>query len=174
MIRQGADVPSCLDHNFNTPLHLAVAADQPDCVRVLLDEGGADVLALDAAGRTALDLAEAGSYDFIVRMLHEHLEQKILEQQAAAVAAGSEKQASAEEQEAAAAAEGKDGVAAAAVGESMEELAAAARAVSKPEALAAVHEGRAITAPAISSSLSPTLLARVQPSHLCPEPCSKE
>lgn len=65
-----ADVKTACDGN--TPLHLAVDSNFAECVRVLVEEGCADINSMNIYGKTPLDRAQEHGFGDIVQFLLQH------------------------------------------------------------------------------------------------------
>jgi len=64
------DVKTACDGN--TPLHLAVDSNFIECVKVLVEEGRANVNSMNVDGKTPLDKAQEHGFDDIVKFLKQH------------------------------------------------------------------------------------------------------
>ncbi|XP_064381820.1 arf-GAP with SH3 domain, ANK repeat and PH domain-containing protein 1-like isoform X2 [Halichondria panicea] len=64
-----------VDDDGNTPLHLAVSNDNPQCVKLLLNHG-ADITIKNKEGRNPMDLAEETSYDECIELLQDASKKK--------------------------------------------------------------------------------------------------
>jgi len=61
---------NCTDSDGNTPLHLAVHNDNPQCVKLLLNHG-ASITTKNKEGKTPLDIAEEKKYDECLELLQD-------------------------------------------------------------------------------------------------------